>query len=1583
MKQFAVGPLVAVLTAPVEGAAGYHAAPKKKKKAGAVMGLLGGVGGGFLGVAAGNRLRRVVRSRRGRRALPVAGALIGGTVGGAAAGASLRGFEFSELHEFATITRLRDRIAFVKSLRRQLEKKAKSGHSSHTITGIRSVFAPNTKRHGGLTDKALPRAVKVDGQPAILHYRGTGKSTPELLRRPVLETQKWAGGPDPSKVEIVLPSRRARPSQWQSKFAGKETVARPGVHYQKTNVSKAAYYHAHGSEHPTGLISTSVGKKVASNWAVSQGEKAGVLGVYATKARDLLRKKRKAAMVSSWVGEREIAQATGGNMIARRRLKTVPSPEGQWDLRRFEFSELSPLAKSVWRHYYGKLKKQTRGGKLSKHLDGYLPGNKNAGKLGVLYRGTNKQEVEKLVQGRFKSSWTSPGIFRGSPARRATWVASSPQYAGTYAVTDAHPRILAVTPAVLKRRDKKLSARMGETTTTAPIRGGLGGQEMRGLLKGETPRRPVTNALRLKAWRPVPLGAIQKKHFSRIDRGRVEMSRRENLAKQRRQDPIGREAGIPLTGQIAHDRYVIENRRQDIAKRDSNILRAGIAGTAAGAVLGRGRLPLKARLAAGALAGAGSVIGVRAVTHKKGRDAYGGRQPWAARSEAAPAVIGAGAAGYGAYRMLRKRFLKMSDARKVTEFTEKKKRQMNPYVMAGLSGAASGALLGAVPILRKGWKAKSVAKSMATSAAVSGAIVGGGAAVGSKIIGPPKANEGSAFTKRAAIGGVLVGAGTGAAGGLLLRSRGLRSGLASVRRQTSRMPSEVARKIGAAPHRGVRSVQRGVKDLAKEWSPMDAIQKAGPLQASVLGAGAGGAYGLYQGADEGQQVDSIRNFRKDAKRYGRALSARVGTVELEKDWRDARRESRATAWRDAGAGTGALVSGVGVGGGAAYAGWRAGKALNQIGATAADARKVTRSARVANVKITRASRWIKRQLTTFPTLRKFKMQSAERTVEFEKPFFGYNKKRHARTGGLNDSYRQQYNRDHGSNLKRPVTTEPSKLKPGSKASKRRASFCARMGGMPGPTSKDGKLTPKGAALKRWNCSAKQQLIEMNDRTYRPGSTAEIRSMKQTPAVKEILKKENARGAWKHRLRTLMKVLPFEAQYEFQTMVPMPVSPYDERERLKRQLLVTGAVAAPVGGVTYAGWRSLRKSASAMRLEEDRAKLGQKLRAERRASMAVGGQVKSNKFGPSGPITREPLPTRKALQPDTLERNQATNKAIGVGKRYEQEINNRYRAGGKMKLVHSRGERKAMRAALAALRTKYKFARKGKLHEFTIYARDQETGRAAGFYDYVQGRPMTRKNPVTGNVETAPITTGAFISAARRKAEEYNRTRKRGMGLVRDVSEVAAGKKTKKREWEKGWFQNKLQTAAGAAALLGAGVIYRKGGLRTAPPWAKKFRNVTDKAIGKAQNYRATAEDRLGKMIGLSARLANSVRMFAYQDYYTAPGWDLRDARGNSARVFSPKAKKRMRRQAEWYEKKDGERKILGGLALAGTIAGTAGGLLVGGKVFGKRGYKLGYDRGVTGGMGQKLAADIIKKENKALRAQKRKIIKGPWKDKTA
>lgn len=87
----------------------------------------------------------------------------------------------------------------------------------------------------------------------------------------------------------------------------------------------------------------------------------------------------------------------------------------------------------------------------------------------------------------------------------------------------------------------------------------------------------------------------------------------------------------------------------------------------------------------------------------------------------------------------------------------------------------------------------------------------------------------------------------------------------------------------------------------------------------------------------------------------------------------------------------------------------------------------------------------------------------------KKPFKGYNKEKHSEEGGLNDKARKKYNRENNANLKRPVTEK----NPKGGAKKRKKSFCARMSGTKGPTSKDGELTPKGAALKRWNCNKSQ------------------------------------------------------------------------------------------------------------------------------------------------------------------------------------------------------------------------------------------------------------------------------------------------------------------------------------------------------------------------------------------------------------------------------------------------------------------------------------------------------------------------------
>jgi hypothetical protein len=87
---------------------------------------------------------------------------------------------------------------------------------------------------------------------------------------------------------------------------------------------------------------------------------------------------------------------------------------------------------------------------------------------------------------------------------------------------------------------------------------------------------------------------------------------------------------------------------------------------------------------------------------------------------------------------------------------------------------------------------------------------------------------------------------------------------------------------------------------------------------------------------------------------------------------------------------------------------------------------------------------------------------------------------HDKTNGLSQKAVNSYRREHpGSKLKTAVTTKPSKLKAGSKAAKRRKSFCARMGGNKGPMKKpNGKPTPKALALRRWHCESVEEMQQL-------------------------------------------------------------------------------------------------------------------------------------------------------------------------------------------------------------------------------------------------------------------------------------------------------------------------------------------------------------------------------------------------------------------------------------------------------------------------------------------------------------------------
>jgi hypothetical protein len=78
-----------------------------------------------------------------------------------------------------------------------------------------------------------------------------------------------------------------------------------------------------------------------------------------------------------------------------------------------------------------------------------------------------------------------------------------------------------------------------------------------------------------------------------------------------------------------------------------------------------------------------------------------------------------------------------------------------------------------------------------------------------------------------------------------------------------------------------------------------------------------------------------------------------------------------------------------------------------------------------------------------------------------------------KTDGMSSKAVKAYRREHpGSKLKTAVTTKPSKLKKGSKASKRRKSYCSRSRGQMNMHNISCAKTPDKAickARRRWNC----------------------------------------------------------------------------------------------------------------------------------------------------------------------------------------------------------------------------------------------------------------------------------------------------------------------------------------------------------------------------------------------------------------------------------------------------------------------------------------------------------------------------------
>ena len=102
---------------------------------------------------------------------------------------------------------------------------------------------------------------------------------------------------------------------------------------------------------------------------------------------------------------------------------------------------------------------------------------------------------------------------------------------------------------------------------------------------------------------------------------------------------------------------------------------------------------------------------------------------------------------------------------------------------------------------------------------------------GAALLGRPRKGDKAVATKQGAIGGAVVGAGAGALIGAM------------------------ARRPGAA--------KNFIDRQALHWKPVEAIQKGGLAKRLTIGSLAGGVFGAGHMADEGQQVDTLRNLKRE------------------------------------------------------------------------------------------------------------------------------------------------------------------------------------------------------------------------------------------------------------------------------------------------------------------------------------------------------------------------------------------------------------------------------------------------------------------------------------------------------------------------------------------------------------------------------------------------------------------------------------------------------------------------------------------------------------------------------------------------
>lgn len=228
-----------------------------------------------------------------------------------------------------------------------------------------------------------------------------------------------------------------------------------------------------------------------------------------------------------------------------------------------------------------------------------------------------------------------------------------------------------------------------------------------------------------------------------------------------------------------------------------------------------------------------------------------------------------------------------------------------------------------------------------------------------------------------------------------------------------------------------------------------------------------------------------------------------------------------------------------------------------------------------------------------------------------------------------------------------------------------------------------------------------------------------------------------------------------------------------------------------------------------------------------------------------------------------------------------------------------------------------------------YASTEELAKAAARGDNFGGahRPANPANAVTfkkleaiGRIAELNIIgedgfrAVASVKGAIRSAKPVVTWTKRGAEVAQDADDMASGRPLNKKPfYQKAWFKNAALTTVVAGGIYGGRKLAQNRtqipvpGIVANTPVGAGIRKLNDRHA-KGQALFETIRENLVEFDALAEE----------------KGWDLRDARGKSARVFAPGSQRRDRREKTPWEKADTQRAVRNGLAVvaAGGLAAT-------------------------------------------------------------